>query len=509
MGHVGDAGTKFFHAHATSKHRLNSISSLSCDNGMVAFSHKDKEEVLFQAFKNRLGTSQPTSMVFNLSELIQSARNLSALEVPFSRSEIDQIIKNLPSNKSPGPDGFNTNFVKKCWPVIASDFYELCDKFYEGSICLESINGSYVTLIPKISSPTSVGDYRPISLLNTSMKILTKILANRLQLVITSLIHQNQYGFIQGRTIQDCLAWAFEYISICHKSGKEMVILKLDFEKAFDRLEHAAIIDILRHKGFGDRWLHWISLILDSGTSQILLNGVPGRRFHCKHGVRQGDPLSPLLFVLAADLLQSIINKAKDCDILKLPIPLSCGSDFPIIQYADDTILILEACPRQLFFLKAMLNSFADSTGLHVNYNKSNIYPINVSEQKMAMLANTFHCKVGSLPFTYLGLPLGLKRPNLEAFLPLIQKIERRLASTSIFLSQAGRLQMVNAVFSSLPTFYMCTLKLPKTVIKQIDKLRRHCLWRGADINAKKLPQVAWKSVCRPKSQGGSWSHQH
>jgi hypothetical protein len=178
-----------------------------------------------------------------------------------------------------------------------------------------------------------------------------------------------------------------------------------------------------------------ISLILGSGTSQVLLNGVPGRRFHCRRGVRQGDPLSPLLFVLAADLLQSIINKAKDCGILKLSIPLSCGSDFPIIQYADDTILILEACPRQLFFLKAMLISFADSTGLHVNYNKSNIYPINVSEQKMAMLANTFHCKVGALPFMYLGLPLGLKKPNLEAFLPLIQKIERRLASTSIFLS--------------------------------------------------------------------------
>jgi hypothetical protein len=137
-----------------------------------------------------------------------------------------------------------------------------------------------------------------------------------------------------------------------------------------------------------------------------------------------------------------------------------------------------------------------------VNYHKSNIYPINVLEQKMTVLANTFHCKVGSLPFTYLGLPLGLKKPKLEAFLPLIQKIERRLASTSIFVSQAGRLQMVNAVFSSLPTYYMCTLKLPKTVIKQIDKLRRHCLWRGTDINAKKPSQVAWKSVCKPKTQG-------
>jgi hypothetical protein len=221
---LGDAVTKFFHANATSKHRHNSILSLSCDNGTVAFSHKYKEEIRFQAFKNRLGTFQPTSMIFNLSELIQPAHNLSTLDLPFSRSEIDLIIRNLPSNKSPGPDGFNTDFVRKCWPVIALDFYELCDKFYEGSICLDSINGSYVTLIPKLSLPTSVGDYRPISLLNTSMKILTKLLANRLQLVITSLIHQNQYGFLKGWTIQDCLAWAFEYISICHKSGKEMVL---------------------------------------------------------------------------------------------------------------------------------------------------------------------------------------------------------------------------------------------------------------------------------------------
>jgi retron-type reverse transcriptase len=168
---------------------------------------------------------------------------------------------------------------------------------------MRSINGSYVTLIPRNSSPDSVGDYRPISLLNTSVKVLTKILANRLQHVITKLVHQNQYGFIKARSIQDCLAWAFEYNSLCHKSRREMVILKLDFEKAFDKLEHATIIEVLRHKGLEDKWIHWVSMILDSGTSEVLLNGVPGKRFHCKRRVRQGDPLSPLLFVLAADLL--------------------------------------------------------------------------------------------------------------------------------------------------------------------------------------------------------------
>jgi hypothetical protein len=94
-------------------------------------------------------------MVFNLSTLIQLVDNLSELEVPFSQQEIDLIIKNLPTNKSPGPDGFNTDFVKKCWPMIALDYYELRGKFYEGSICMQSIDGSYVTLIPKNSSPSS------------------------------------------------------------------------------------------------------------------------------------------------------------------------------------------------------------------------------------------------------------------------------------------------------------------------------------------------------------------
>jgi hypothetical protein len=124
----------------------------------------------------------------------------------------------------------------------------------------------------------------------------------------------------------------------------------------------------------------------------------------------------------------------------------------------------------------SLLQTFATSSGLRVNYSKSMMVPINIGDHKMDILANTLGCSIGSMPFTYLGLPLGTTKPKVIDFLPLISKCERRLACTSIFLSQAGRLHMTNVVFTSLPTFNLRTFKLHNIVIKQIDKYRKHYL---------------------------------
>ena len=246
----------------------------------------------------------------------------------------------MSTDKVPGPDGYNGMFIKKCWHIIKHDIYELCNDFFNGTVSLQAINSSFITLVPKCNNPTTVNDFRPISLLNSILKLITKLLADRLQKQIIPLIHRNQYGFIKTRSIQDCVAWAFEYIHQCQQSKRELVILKLDFEKAFDTIEHGTIILMLSKLGFSEKWIGWVQATLDTSTSSILLNGVPVKTFNCKRGVRQGDPLSPLLFVLAADLLQCIINKAYRDGLLLAPLPIN-GMDFPIIQYADDTLLIL------------------------------------------------------------------------------------------------------------------------------------------------------------------------
>jgi hypothetical protein len=473
---LGDENTSFFHSMATIRYRQNCISKFTLPDGREVSDHNEKAALLYTTYKERLGQSRHIHFPHELQSLIEEVDGLHSLSAVFTKEEIDEVIKELPTDKAPGPDGFNGMFIKRCWHIIKQDFYDLCKDFLDGKVDLQSINDSLITLIPKIHAPETPNDFRPISLLNSCLKILTKLLANRLQSKILEIVHRNQYGFIKTRTIQDCLAWAFEYLHQCKHSGRKIIVFKIDFAKAFDMMEHAAILEIFRLKGCDEIWLRCLDNVMKSGTSSVLLNGVPGKKFHCKRGVRQGDPLSPLLYTATADLLQSMINNQFRLGNLNAPIPIP-NHDFPVIQYADDTIVVMEACQVQVALLKNLITDFADATGLKVNFQKSNMIPINCSDELADGLAHILECQIATMPFTYLGLPLGTTKPTVQDLSPLLDNVERRLNACSRFLSYAGRLTYVDSVLSALPTFYMCTMKIQKTTIKIIDRGRRHCLW--------------------------------
>ena len=177
---------------------------------------------------------------------------------------------------------------------------------------------------------------------------------------------------------------------------------------------------------------------------------------------------------------------------LRLSLPIDIGDpDFPIVQYADDTLLILPACVDQVLALKEVLLKFSLSTGLRVNYNKSSMIPINMSPEDVSSLAAAFECQVASLPFTYLGLPLGTTRPRIQDLTPIVTRLERKLTCISCFLSQGARLQLVDSALSSMPIFFLCSLQIPPGIIKQLDRILRQCLWRD-NIDTPKQSLAAW-----------------
>jgi hypothetical protein len=163
----------------------------------------------------------------------------------------------------------------------------------------------------------------------------------------------------------------------------------------------------------------------------------------------------------------------------------------------------MQADVQQLVTLKDLLAKFSEASGLRVNYSKSNLIRINIAEDNVDLFNNALVCQRGTLPFTYLGLPLSTTKPRKEFFMPLILSAQRRLSACSMYLSYGDKLRLVNSVLSSLPTFYLATLKVYKWVLSEFDKYRRHCLWRTKDLEDKKPPLAAWDLVCRPKDQGG------
>jgi hypothetical protein len=279
-------------------------------------------------------------------------------------------------------------------------------------------------------------------------------------------------------------------------------VLKLDFKKAFDSVNWEALDAVLRARGFGSTFRGWISAILSTGKTAVLLSGVPGPWIACRNGLRQGDSLSPYLFLAVAELLRCLL--VEDVGDDRLLHPLADDLPCPVVQYADDTLIILRADPAQLHRLRAVLDSFSRATGLAINFHKSTFVPIHVSASRAADLAAILGCPVSSFAQTYLRLPLSDWKLPASALEFLAAKIYKQIPAWRLSLIPiGGRLTLATAVLSALPLFAMSVLPLPRSVLNKMDRPRRALVWKAAAACSGGDCQVAWDFVCRLREEGG------
>jgi hypothetical protein len=233
------------------------------------------------------------------------------------------------------------------------------------------------------------------------------VLANRLSSVIDGLISESQNAFLRGRQILDSVLVANECLDSRIKSCIPGLICKLDIEKAYDHINWDCLFFLLDRMGFGSRWIQWIKACVSTVHFSVIVNGSPTGFFDSMRGLRQGDPLSSLLFLLIMEVLSTMLRRTEEGIFIRgfqAGNGRAAGNGLCIshLLFADDTIIFCDADPEQLLYIHMVLTCFEAVTGLRVNMNKSEMVPVG-DAAKLPMLATLLSCNIGSLPMNYLG----------------------------------------------------------------------------------------------------------
>ncbi len=255
---------------------------------------------------------------------------------PISEKELENVIKNLKTGKSPGSDGLTTEFYKKYWKDIKPLYINMINETYLEGELPYTLRKAILALLFKKGDDTLLKNYRPISLTNYDYKILCFVLANRLQGVLDDIIHNNQSGYIKGRYIGANARLLADYFEHCENFKVPGVLLLLDFEKAFDSLEWDFMVKTLEKFNFGEGFIKWVKILYTNPVILIKNNGWLSREINLSRGVRQGCPLSALLFVLAVEVMAIQLRKNDDIKAFDCN-----GTEIKESMYADDTSLLL------------------------------------------------------------------------------------------------------------------------------------------------------------------------
>ncbi|XP_028067083.1 uncharacterized protein LOC114269911 [Camellia sinensis] len=455
----GDRNTKFFHHIANVHRQVNQIGRIRV-NG-VDFSTSEGEGW-------RAGLD---GVIFNvISEAV-----CTSLERPFSKEEVFAALHSMSGDKAPGPDGFTISFFQHCWGVVKTE-----------------------------GGAEDIRDFRPISLLGSVYKLLAKVLENRLRVVLDGVVSDSQNAFVGGRQILDTVLVVNECVDSWLRQGKPGLICKLDIEKAYDNVNWQFLMYMLERLGFGERWWRWVLFCISTVRMSVLVNGSPEGFFPTQRGLQQGDPLSPLLFILVMEALGRLLARAVQQGLLKgFEVGVVPGVvEVSHLFYADDALIFCDAEEEHIGYLRCVLLCFEAVSGLRVNLAKSELIPVGETA-RTSIFATILGCKVVYLLVTYLGLPLGASFKAKRVGDGVVDKVQRRLARWKRqYLSKGGWLVLIKSVLASISTYFMSVHVIPVSVARWIEQLQRHFLWGGGGEGAH-YHLLSWDQICLPKESGG------
>jgi hypothetical protein len=293
-------------------------------------------------------------------------------------------------------------------------------------------------------------------------------------------ISQSQTAFVKGRFIQDGPLALHEIIHELKSKNLPAVLLKLDFEKAYDRVNWQFLREVLLIKGFEPAFVHRLMQLVSGGQTAISINGEIGPYFRNKRGVRQGDPISPLLFNFVADALAAILDRAKVAGHIKGVVPHLIPGRVSHLQYADDTMILIQNTQESLTNLKFLLLCFELLSGMKINFHKSEVIVMGAGEAEQARVARLLNCKQGKFPFTYLGFTMSDHKLSMADVEPLVASVGKRAAPwQGRFMSSAARLTLIDACLLNLPLHTMGLFLLADGSHAAMDSHRSRFFWEG------------------------------